>query len=156
MDIRATKDKLSIKNIMTNKVLAAASMPDEDLRLMAENIWQPAGDCDYLICVMEGKDIAIIRLYSLSNITVDMHYHLLPEYWGKGISSQINTKVEEYLINNTNYCKIVVQTPQCCREVLKAASREGYHLEGILTAAIVWRNNIENIVLMSKFLNRGD
>ena len=155
LDLKPTVDKKLIKKVMCNDTLFRASMPDEDITLLEKGKWEPDSTCVHLVC-KKGKDpIAIIRLYALANITVDMHVHLIPKYWGTGVSAEVQTEVEKYLKKNTNYCKVVIQTPQCCREVLKAVTREGYQLEGILTAAIHWRGEIENIILMSKFI-RGN
>ena len=155
LEIQVTTDKRLIKSVMGHDVLFKASMPDEDIAVYEKGEWVPATDCQHLVCDLEGESIAIIRLYAVSNLTVDMHVHLIPEYWGKGVSNHLQPAIEKFLEENTNYCKIVIQTPQCCRQVLQAATREGFELEGILTSAILWRNKIENIVLMSKFLNLG-
>ena len=149
-----TTDMELIRHIMTDRVLFNASMPDEDILALDDGTWEPDANCDHLVCELDDEPIAIIRLYRVSNLTVDMHMHLLPKYWGTGVSDKLARSVEKYLTENTMYCKVMIQTPQCCREVLKAATRDGYELEGILTAAIHWRGNIENMVLMSKFLRR--
>ena len=155
LKVQFTNDNSLIKQIMTDEVLFKASMPDEDVSRLETGNWEPATDCYHVVCKLRDEPIAIARLYSISNLTVDMHLHLLPKYWGTGISSEVSSKIEEFLISNTNYCKIIIQTPQCCREVLKAATREGYELEGILTSGIFWRGKVENIIIMSKFLNRN-
>lgn len=149
--ITQTEDRDLIKKIMCNKLLFKVSMPDEDIAALEAGIWEPSDSAVYLN--YDGK--AIIRLYQLTNISVDMHIHLLPEYWGSGISDEMAREIEDWLIQNTNYCKIVVQTPQCCREVLQAAVRDGYQLEGVLTGAIFWRGKVENMVILAKFLNRN-
>jgi RimJ/RimL family protein N-acetyltransferase len=149
--IEKTTDLSLIKEIMCDKILFEASMPDEDLQLYALNEWNPTLNCMYL----NYDNKAIIRLFDLSNITADMHVHLLPKYWGTGVSDELQSTVEDWIKENTQYCKIVIQTPQCCESVLKASSRNGYTLEGILTSGIYWRGNIENVILMSKFINRG-
>lgn len=154
--VEQSTDKGLIKQIMTDNRLFKASMPDEDIVALEHNVWEPDDSCKYLVFYKAEIPIAVIRLYTLANLTVDMHVHLLPEYWGDGTSRTVETYVEDWLKENTNYCKIVIQTPQCCKNVLVAATREGYELEGVLTGAIYWRNKIENIVLMSKFIKRGN
>ena len=154
LTVKFTSDKRLIKSIMTTEVLFNTSMPDEDIALLKAGKWETATDCQHLIVRMEKDPVAIIRLYAISNITVDVHVHMLPGYWGTGVSDDMQAKMERFLIENTQYCKLVVQTPQCCRHVLKAATRSEFQLEGILTSAILWRDKIENIVLMSKSLNR--
>ena len=155
-EVECTADVRIIKEVMCHEVLFKASMPDEDIELYKYGRWEPAMNCQYLVFKRLGKPVAIIRLFELSNITVDMHVHLLPKYWGKGTSEKLNKYVEQWLTDNTKYCKIVIQTPQCCSNVLKAAVREGYELEGMLTAGICWRGSIESIVLMAKHINRRE
>jgi hypothetical protein len=131
---------------MCDEVLFKASMPDGDIRAYDEGNWEPEDNCLYL----NFDDKAIVRVYPLTAITADVHVHLKSEFWGSGVSNQLQEAIEDYLVNQTNYCKIVLQTPQCCRSVLQAAVRNEFKLEGILTSAICWRGKIENIVLMSK------
>lgn len=150
--ITVTNDKDVIKQIMCDPLLFKASMPDEDLAALKAGTWEPHDQCIYL----NYDNKAIIRLYSLTNLSVDMHIHLKPEFWGTGTSESLAAAVEKYLVENTNFCKIVIQTPACCRAVLKAATRDGYSLEGILTASILWRDKVENLILMSKFIKRSN
>lgn len=153
--ITQTTDMCLIKQIMCNNTLFKASMPDEDITLLELNLWEPPRDCTYLVYTKGSKAIGIVRLYHLTNITVDLHMHLLPKYWGRGESERFTVHINQWLRDHTQYCKIMIQTPQCCEHVLKAASREGYQLEGVLSGAICWRGNIENLVLMSKFIDRN-
>ena len=148
--IRAESDKAVIKQIMCDPLLFNASMPDEDIAAFKAGTWEPNDNAIYL----NYDDKAIIRLYPLTNLSVDMHIHLKSEFWGTGVSDEMSKHIEQYLIENTQFCKIVIQTPACCREVLKAATRDGYSLEGILTASILWRDKVENLILMSKFIRR--
>lgn len=152
--IEKTKDLDLVEQIMTNKMLFKASMPDDDIAALEAGTWKPDPNVEYLVAKRDGDPIGIIRLYRISNLTIDIHYHILPIQWGTGVSSEVHKKLEEYLREFTVYCKLLIQTPQCCREVLQASVREGFKLEGILTAAIKWRDNIENIVLMTKPLLR--
>lgn len=138
-----------VKRIMSDNVLFKASMSDTEIQQFEAGTWEPEPG-QYL----NYDDKAIIKLDPLSNCAVCIHVYLQSQYWGEGISSKLEHEIEKWLIDNTSYGKVVLMTPQCCREVLKVAVREGYALEGILTAAILWRDNVENLILMSKFLKR--
>ena len=149
--IELTNNHDVIKQIIGDSKLLKASMTDEDLISFEAGTWVLEDRCQYL----NYEDKAIVRVYPVTNLTVEIHPQLRSEFWGTGESHKLEEEIEQWLISNTNYCKVILQTPQCCREVLQAAVREGYALEGILTAAISWRNQIENIVVMSKFLKRN-
>lgn len=150
-----TRNKCFIKHVMGNKVLFRASMADEDCALEEEGKWEPNMDWFYLAYIKDGEPAGIVRFHNISNTTVEIHPQLLPNHWGTGESTKLEEYIEEWFFLNTNYYKLLIQSPQCCKEVLEATARNGYALEGILTAAIMWRGKFENIVLMSKFINRG-
>lgn len=137
-----------VKQIMCDPKLFNASMTDEDINEFQNGNWEPRADNTYL----NYDDKAIIILDQVSPLTVCSHPHLRSEYWGTGESHKLEVELEKYLLSNTAYRKVIIMTPQCCREVLKAATREGYALEGILTAATLWRDKVENLIIMSKFL----
>lgn len=152
MVIKVESDLNKVKEIMDDKKLFLSSMPDEEVKEYLRGTWEPKTDCIYL----NYKDIAVVALYNISNLTVDIHPKLRSEYWGSGLSDELQEAIEDWLKRNTGYGKMIIQTPECCREVLQAAVRNGYYLEGLLTAGILWRGKVENIVLMSKFLDRGN
>lgn len=137
-----------IKQIMCDPVLFKASMTDEDINCFQKGNWTPRADNTYL----NYDNKAIIILDQVSPLTVCSHPHLKSEFWGTGESHKLEVELEKYLLSVTNYRKVIIMTPQCCREVLKAATREGYALEGILTASTLWRDQVENLIIMSKFL----
>lgn len=154
LKIEETKDKELIKSLMTIKQLFEASMPDEDLAVFNEGKWEPSMQGTYFAVYREDVPIGIIRLHEMTNLTADIHYHICPTQWGQGISSKVHFIFEEYLRKNKAYCKLLIQTPQCCRHVLQAAVREGFELEGILTSAISWRGKVENLVLLTKNIRK--
>ncbi len=137
-----------IKQIMCDPKLFKASMPDVDLVDFEAGTWEPRQDLTYLN--YDGK--AIIRLEQVSSIAVCIHPHLHSDFWGNGTSHMLEEELEKWLVENTQYCKAIIMTPQCCREVLQAAVREGYSLEGILTASVLWRDKVENLIILSKFI----
>jgi RimJ/RimL family protein N-acetyltransferase len=153
LKIERTTDLNLVKEVMTNKALFEASMPDEDIAALKEGQWNPSPyGWTYLKLEKDNKIIGILRYMHLSNITVDLHWHLLPEYWGSGLSDKFQEELEKWFRKNTKVFKITVQTPSACKHTIKAAARVGYEIEGMLIGAIVWRDKVEHLVLMSKFL----
>lgn len=153
ISFRTTEDSDAITTVMCNSDLFIASMPDEDRREWRHGTWEPnLHNWTYLEVLQDDEVIGIVRYQSFSLVAVDIHYHILPQYWGTKISDKVHKELVKYLLKNTQYHKIILQSPRCCEHVIRAAHRNDFALEGVLKGATLWDGNIEDVVLMSKFI----
>lgn len=152
--VSALKDMDEVARIMTNEKLFLASMSDPEIEEFKEGTWKPDETQEYVGLYLGGELIGVVRYRFITQIMIEWHWHLLPDYWGTGNTEEFCNLVEEYLRDNTGCLKILVQTPQSCKEVARSASRNGFDLEGILVSCVVWRGRIDHMVLMSKFIKR--
>jgi RimJ/RimL family protein N-acetyltransferase len=151
--IESTEDFELIKELMTDEKLFKASMPDEEFQLLEEGYWEPNPDYDYVVVYKDNSPLGLVRYSRISNITVDAHHQLLSKYWGQDEIKNIDNLFVHYLLEFTGYRKIMVRIPTDCTHTLKAAAKLGYQIEGVLTDAVIWRNRLNHIVIMSKSIN---
>lgn len=147
------KDLKKVKELMTDPKLFRAAMCDEDLDALRLHTWNPPPHSKYLLMQKDGKDAGILRYEWMTTTTVNIHSHLLPDYWGSGDSLEFYKAVEKWFQKNTKkVCKFVISTPQSCKEVINFAVKCGFEAEGVLTGAVFWRGVLDNMVLLSKFI----
>ena len=143
-----------IIRIMSDPILFEASMTDEDIELNNQGRWMLDTNIHYLGLEKDGECIGIVRFSQLTSITIDYHWHLLPQYWGTSLSDEFVKLVDEWFKENTSIHKVVIQSPQVCTHVYKAAIRNGFSVEGVLTGGILWRGKVQDLILMSRFIKR--
>lgn len=153
--IEETKDSEIVTKILSDNTLFHASMDDEDIRQFEQGVWQPSFQgWRYLHIMVDGKDAAIVRWHYFTPITIGVHWHLLPKFWGTGISDEINKEVDAWFEENTQALKLTTQVPYCLENIWRAVVRGGFRPDGIMAKATIWRDQIEDVVILSKFLNR--
>jgi RimJ/RimL family protein N-acetyltransferase len=148
LTVDITYDYDLVQEIMSEPKLFQASMCDYDLSLGDK--WEPDRQgWHYLLISLDEKPVGVIRSCYLTSTTIDSHGHILPEYWGTGLSDAAFKLGFDWYLANTDVHKIVVQTPRCCTHIIRAMHRIGWEVEGVLTKAIRWRGKLEDLVLMS-------
>ena len=132
-----------------------ASLTDDELNYLQAggNVINPNVSI-YLIVYNNDNIAGLIKYEPLTSIMVSYHVYLKSAFWGTGISHELKQVLDHYFLNNTSFHKILVQTPRVCENVIKAAIREGFEIEGVLVGGIFWRGKVENLVLMSRFIRR--
>lgn len=152
MKLIPTTNTNLIKSIMLDEDLFYASMMDIDIKNFEEGNWEPSPNFTYLLA-KEGSDaVGLVRLHDFTPVAIDVHFSILPKYWGTGVSNKVQKTLEHWLIDNTPYIKIITQTPRACEEVIKAQLRNGYQIDVALPNTTLWRNKVEDLVIMSKYI----
>ena len=153
IQLSPTKDYKLIDEIMTNRDLFEASMPDGDFKLLKEGKWSSEnGDWIYLHVTKDETSVGIIRLKFVTPVMVEFHWHLLPQHWGTGVSNEANEALEAYVQNTLHVNKLMSYIPSSCKHTLKAAGRAGYEIEGVLCKGEYWRGQVVDLVIIAKFL----
>ena len=148
--IEHSTDYSIVKEIMTNPTLMKVSLPPEDQAICDDGKWEADPSYTYVL-IYEGDKVAgLIRYQSMTNVMIHFHFHLLPEYWGSGVSDKAEELLFKYFRENTHYKKAITFTPWECKEVQSALARGGYEFEGILTNAIYWNNKIQHLIIAVK------
>jgi len=145
-----------VKKVMSNKTLFYASMPDPDRLLFDAGHWEPEVGAGWnYVQLKDGTELlGIIRYQPISIVAIDCHIHLLPKFWGKGISEEVASAFEDYILRNTNYHKLQVQCPISCRHSMTYVMRHGFEVEGILRGAAYWNSQVVHLVILGKLLRR--
>lgn len=150
--INKITDFEQIKSVMEIPKLFQAAMTDEDLVMAEQGTWEPRRNADYVGVYDEATLIGIARFEEVSNITTMGHFFINPKYWGTGLANEIYKKVLNYLKDNTQYSKVITETPRSCEQVLQFLTRNGFKIEGMLTNAIIWRNELTHLVILGQMI----
>lgn len=156
IQILREKNKQNIIDFLkSDEKLCYAALMDEELIQLKEGTWEPLPYCTYLRLESNNKLVGYVKFEYITNVCVCYHWYLSSKHWGSGLSNELSDAVDKWFVKSTPIHKIIIQSPQTCKEVLQAAARNGFEVEGVLTGAIYWRGKIENMVLMSKFIKRS-
>lgn len=154
MSIELSQDWVIIKNILTNRRLANAYMYDDELELLKKNNWKLDKSREYLLWKDNGTYKGLVQLHTLTDTTLVAHIALLPDYRGTKDSYKLGMEVNDWLAKNTNFLKVVTYVPSPCKHVVRFLGNSGFEIEGVLTSALIWRESLENLIIMSTFINR--
>ncbi len=127
-------------------------LSDGEIQQLKNNQWSPEDNSSYIKLEDENRFLGIVKYEPLSNVTALYHLYVSPDFWGKDLVKDIQSDIEQWFVSNTSYHKLVIMTPRCCENVISRAYAEGFKVEGVLIGAICWRNQIENLVLLGKFI----
>ncbi len=148
--ISPSKDKTLIKSILYHPVLAKTALPPED-QLTLEDIGPDNMNLDmstnYLLAYSDDNLVGLVRWSKCTNITLEAHIHILPEFWGTGTSLEVKQACFTWWREHTPYQKLITFTPDDCKEVQKALFKFGLEPEGVLVNAILWNNRIQNLYI---------
>ena len=151
--IEETKDRALLDELIKDDKLANAALMDEELAALEQGL--SIVDFDrhrYLVFYRGAVALGFMKFEPITNVTLGYHSYIRSEFWGLDIANKLVPLLDDWFRENTKYLKITVQTPECCREVLQFAARNGFEVEGVLTGGIFWRGKLENLILMSRFI----
>ncbi len=143
-----------LSELLLDPAFQEVALVDDEVAKIKQNLLSFLRDSNWLILSSGHDIIGYLRFAYFSSISASVHGYVKPKYWGLGISDEFNKKVDEWFKLNTTVFKLIVFTPRCCEQVIKAVVRMGYEIEGVMMLAVVWRQKVENLVILSKFIHR--
>lgn len=150
---RCTDADLLNSILLEDKRLREASLTDDELHYLQAGGNVINFNCStYLLVYNDDNICGFVKYEPLTSIMVSYHVYINSNTWGSGLSHEIKQALDHYFLSSTTFHKILIQTPRVCENVIKAAIREGFEVEGILVGGIYWRGKVENLVLMSRFI----
>lgn len=108
----------------------------------------------YLSVYEDGILKAIVRFEPATSISISHHLYVSPDYWGTSFSDRLSKELDAWYLKNTYAHKLIVHTPVKCTNVIQAAFRDGYELEGISPGAVFWKGEISDLVYLGRFIRR--
>lgn len=95
----------------------------------------------YLVCT-EGKEVlGLFQVRPLNKILLEVHCHILPQYWGTGKSIECAEAGFEYLRNTSSYKKVFTVVPSICIHVLQYMNKIGYKAFGSIEQGIIYNGH---------------
>ena len=92
----------------------------------------------------------VIRVEDLTNTIVVCHSYILPQYWGKDISSKALNLLSKYLSENSTFKTMFTYTPDSCEEVKGFLTRTGFKHVGEIEQGISWEEKLQSIHMYTK------
>jgi RimJ/RimL family protein N-acetyltransferase len=120
------------------KFISFPKKTEEELQKQFENIlgyMEKKFTFGYTIfCNDAKKKIGSFGIHAISKISsrVDIGYLLLPEYWNKGIMSELVKMMLDYLFNEINLNKVCATAFMDNTASRKVLEKFGFQLEGVL------------------------
>ena len=131
------------------------ALPDNEIALILELKTDQLINSDkWLVLRLDEMIVGFVRWNYFTSITAIVHGYLQQAYWGTSISDEFDSLTCKWFAENTHVHKLSVLSPAPCKHVHLACARWGYEIEGVSIGAIVWRNRVEHLVIMSKFIRK--
>lgn len=148
-----TTDKSLISQVLFDPGLIS-SLPDEDRIARSEGAeYEPCPTTKYLVIRASGNIVGIVRWKLFSNITIEAHVHILPKYWGSGITEEIADQVFAFWKQTTHCNRLVTFVPEDCKHVQKAIHRFGLEPTGVIPGGVIWNQRQQDLYIFSRDLN---
>jgi len=128
-----TYDKVLIKSIIFNQAIWECIA--EDGQEKADFDPDVESEC-WLVMRLDEIPIALYNIHALNSVTAQIHAHVLPAY-RKEHSKETGALVLRYILENTDYQKIVAVIPVIYENVKKFTMSFGFVEEGINRKSIM-------------------
>ena len=145
---------LVTKFFITDGKLFLNCMADEDIEAYEYGKWTPNPHSAYLGVYENDKLICILRTEQLTNLSLLCHLYVKSDLWGTGTSLEIGKELENWIRDNTKISKLIVSTPANLDPVITYGKKLGFIVESKLQDAIYWREQIVDMLLLTKFIWR--
>ncbi len=130
-------------------------LSDVDLHeLYEDKIYRLKDNTIYKGIYLKDELISILKYEAFTQQTVNLHFYLSSKLHKKGYARGVEQAIYNYFIENTTAIKAILMTPQTCTQVQGPAIGFGMELEGRIKKAIVWRNELMDILIYGIELKR--
>ncbi len=156
MKLKAITELSEVKKFLDyDAPLASQCLTDEELSQYYLSTWWPDKRFSYVGAYYEDELIAILSFLPMTNITAICHLWVSSDRQGSGKSLVVGNAFEEWLKDNTQYYKLIIQTPNVCQQVLKYSLDFGFKIEAMLAGSVYWREEVRNMILLTKYIDRS-
>ena len=128
-------------------------LDDTDLIKAEKGLFELSPKSKYLGLYKEDELVGVIKHEYLTSVSLLIHPYLKPRYLREWLRKDSQIKTDKWFIENRRVHKLIVASPGCCESVIQLAHYVGYNFEGILVGAELWRNKIEDLVFLSRFIS---
>lgn len=136
-------------------LLSERALPDKELEAMLEGRgYCPITESNYIGVYHCNILICVTKWEYFTDIAANIHPYLSSLLHGKAVTMDVWVVLRKWFMENTSFSKLVVLAPGPCPNVHKAASSNGFVLEGLLTNTMQWRGKIEDLHIYGLDLNR--
>lgn len=155
MNIRDVAPEQMTAFFLSDPKLCYMGLCDEDLaNLYYNKEYTPSDMAHYQGIYEEDSLIAVIKFEKFSIVAVNVHLYIKSSLHGKKKTIGITDLVCDYLRETTSMTKVLIMAPSSCEHSSKAALARGFVLEGTLTKACVWRQEVVDVLIYALEIKR--
>jgi RimJ/RimL family protein N-acetyltransferase len=92
-----------------------------------------------------NKIYGMVSLTPLSDLMLDVHFYLLPAYWGTGVSLQAAELIINELKDNTPFNILLTVCPESAEHARKFVTTVGFTQSGIFPKALTYFDKQEDL-----------
>lgn len=108
------------------------------------------------IDIETGRTIGAVSLKRFTDLMLEAHIYVLPEYWGSGASSAFAQKVYLEIFVPSEYNKLMTYTPSSCTQVINFLESFQFKKVGEITDGLTYMNEIVDLyIYVNSKLQRG-
>lgn len=111
---------------------------------------------DNVLIKVDDKPAGLFQFKRFSNLTIEGHINLLPEYWGKEISINAIKEGVKWLSANTEYSKLLTDVPLFCENVHRLLKLSGFKPCGIIKMGCRYGSQITDLILYEYDIKKGN
>ncbi len=118
---------------MKDPDLFKASWPDND-----RDSYEPDSRMIHFLIHDDTNIYGLFEVKEFTKITAELHVHIIPKYWGTGISTKAGAAMADWFRNNTQIRTLVTYRPASINHMERNLIRCGMKKTGVIPNGIVW------------------
>ena len=129
--------------LLNNPVLKAAHAGTNDSQIV------PKFDTYFLMGISDDKQTiyAGLEIKPISDRVVDVHVHVMPEFWGTNVSDEFVENCIEWVKTNTEIKYAITETPSCCEQVLNFLDKVGFKRIHIFKNGVTYHGEAADLLI---------
>lgn len=150
LTISQTNDYQFIKDWLNEKQLDTKGFHDNYLKADNKIDFIKNMNVDWFIVRLDEQVLAVLNTKHYTAEYIELHVCADPKTRFKWLG--LWDYIEQFVHTELGYNGILIYTPQSCGYVIKWCNRLGFEVSGIIPKGMVWRNELNNLIIMTKYL----
>lgn len=143
------------KFFLSDPALCYLGLSDSVLNMIYYNgEYTPEKHSTWLGIYEKDELVCLVKYEWYTTVTINLHFYVKTSLQKQGYTKKIQKLLYKYFIAETKAIKVILQVPCPCTHVVKPAKEFGMEHEGTIKSAVMWRNELVDILLFGLVLKR--